>query len=387
MITILRPGLAEIGKIKIGRKGREIRPGFRAPEKLDHFVVTTLQRDARGDLQRDEEVHKVIGETPTEIEVMLLYNDPDLVFHTELAYWEGRRCVCRGDGEKASRFVAAPGAKEGGVWTDRACSCELLTQRKCKPHGRLSCALRGATYAGGVHVFRTTSWNTCKFLSESIRFLAATMGGKIAGVPLTLKLMPIDTNTPDGKPTKIYAVGLFFKGDPVRMIEAAIDAESKRAKLMIDLSQVEAKVREEMKALPMLPDDTMQVEPEDTEPAAPVQPISTQAQTLGDVLGEIDIRTGAQGQESTPAQQQDAESPREPAEPVAEAIPPVDVDPIRAAIDAEYARMNYNQAKRTLSLKNMLTKIAPDQATRPISQIDDPNILQAVLDQLQAVGR
>lgn len=48
MLRNLAPRLAERGKIKIGIKGAKVtsRSGneFQPPQKLDHFVVTTLER-------------------------------------------------------------------------------------------------------------------------------------------------------------------------------------------------------------------------------------------------------------------------------------------------------------------------------------------------------
>jgi hypothetical protein len=53
----LTPQLAERGKLKIGEKG-EMKTSqggkqFAQPRKLDHFVITTLQRDAAGRLLPD----------------------------------------------------------------------------------------------------------------------------------------------------------------------------------------------------------------------------------------------------------------------------------------------------------------------------------------------
>jgi len=47
------PRLAEVGKIKIGGKGKKVtsKKGaqFRVPEKYDHFVITTNFKDPRTD--------------------------------------------------------------------------------------------------------------------------------------------------------------------------------------------------------------------------------------------------------------------------------------------------------------------------------------------------
>ena len=72
------PALPERGKIKIGRKGRMVtsKQGneFQPPQKLNHFIVTTLERAEDGNFIRDEEIHKIIGDEPKKIPVRLLYS-------------------------------------------------------------------------------------------------------------------------------------------------------------------------------------------------------------------------------------------------------------------------------------------------------------------------
>ncbi len=55
MIKNLTLQLNEAGKIKIGRKGKQITSAqgneFRPPEKLDHFQLVTTEKDTEGDFQ------------------------------------------------------------------------------------------------------------------------------------------------------------------------------------------------------------------------------------------------------------------------------------------------------------------------------------------------
>ncbi len=64
IIKGLSPGLPERGKIKIGYKGKTITSAkgneFQPPKKLDHFFVTTLERDKDGNFKHDKAIHKVI---------------------------------------------------------------------------------------------------------------------------------------------------------------------------------------------------------------------------------------------------------------------------------------------------------------------------------------
>ena len=79
MIKNLSPRLAERGRIKIGEKG-EMKTStqgkqFALPKKLDHIVITTMQRDAAGRLMPDTDLMAQInpgGDKLTEIPVRLL---------------------------------------------------------------------------------------------------------------------------------------------------------------------------------------------------------------------------------------------------------------------------------------------------------------------------
>ena len=81
-IKNLVPRLAERGKIKIGEKG-EVKTSqqgkqFAQPKKLDHFMLTTMQRDAAGRMLPDLELMRKLapqGGKLKEIPVMLLFNE------------------------------------------------------------------------------------------------------------------------------------------------------------------------------------------------------------------------------------------------------------------------------------------------------------------------
>ncbi|MCK5013267.1 MAG: hypothetical protein KAS66_05575, partial [Candidatus Omnitrophica bacterium] len=103
MIKTFVPGLKEIGKIKIGRKGamKKSRAGneYRPPEKFNHFEVVTLHKDDYGDFIPDAPVMGLIGSDCKELDVSLLYNDPTLNFFTRFNQYNGGKCMCSGDGE------------------------------------------------------------------------------------------------------------------------------------------------------------------------------------------------------------------------------------------------------------------------------------------------
>lgn len=120
----LMPGLVERGKIKIGIKGRTTESGrgkeFQPPQKLDHFIVTTLQRAPDGNFVRDEAVHARIGDRPTEIPIRLLYDDSELDFQSRYVCFRGKTMWCSGDANM-HRACVTPIA-----WIGRSCSARVL---------------------------------------------------------------------------------------------------------------------------------------------------------------------------------------------------------------------------------------------------------------------
>lgn len=243
MVRGLRPGLTERGKIKIGRKGSETKSAkgtvFQPPQKLDHFIVTTMVRGQDGNFIRDEEIHREIGDRPTRLPVRLLFDQLDLNFQTRYAAYEGRSVWCQGDGESATRR-----GHDGPI----ICPCRNLERDyspqaeqlgpPCKINGRFQVMLDLKEAAvGGVWVFRTTSWNSCTGLTSSMALLLAATGGKLAGIPLQLTLQPKAATDPQGRAQTVYVVGLEYDGgfDQLRQMayEAALDEAKHQERLQL----------------------------------------------------------------------------------------------------------------------------------------------------------
>lgn len=247
---VLQCRMSEIGRIKIGGLEDRVRrtssgKEWQAPVKYEHFVVTTMERDKSGNFVKDEAIHSVIGDSPRELGIRLLYNDIELNFRTELAFYQGKTCLCRGDGEVAQRVD-----KETGEVTEVACPCSKMNEKMgCKPHGLLNCLLEQCTLCGGVHRFATTSWNTIKGIISSLKFISACTGGKIAGLPLKLKYTKKATITKDGQSTTIPVIMIVYDGNPVQMLEAAIQNEKQRIEAGIRMETLETTVRKELKQL------------------------------------------------------------------------------------------------------------------------------------------
>ena len=258
MVKDLRPGLTECGKIKIGNKGREIRSKngnvFQPPQKLDHFVITTLERGPDGNFNLDQGMHARFGDQPKELPVMLLFNDPWLSFQTTYAAMRGGARFCTGDGERAERI------DEQGEIHEVECTCERLNQayagkEKCKINGTLSVMIEGATVVGGIWKLRTTSINTCQGIASSLALLSTITEGHIAGVPLMLTVRPKASVTPQGTTTTVYVVGLEFRGTIDELRRLAHDKALSDATFGQRMERVEEQARAMLSAPRPISDD------------------------------------------------------------------------------------------------------------------------------------
>jgi hypothetical protein len=256
MIKGLTPSLPERGKIKIGMKGAAITSKrgneFQPPQKLDHFIVTTLQRGHDGNFIPDETLMSRLGPKPTEIPVRLLYDDPALNFPTRYACFIGRALWCSGDGEVATRLTET--AQEMTTPTPRieprevSCPCPRSDpsydrRDKCKMNGSLSVLIEGAGGVGGVWKFRTTSYNSIVGIMSSLGFLWRVTGGVLANIPLKLRVQPKQATAPDGSQVTVYIVSLEFDGDISGLQTIAHGIALDRAKTRVSIEHIEEEAK------------------------------------------------------------------------------------------------------------------------------------------------
>ena len=241
MIKTFVPGLKEIGKIKIGRKGamKKSRAGneYRPPEKINHFEVVTLHKNDNGDFIPDAAVMGLIGDDCKELDVSLLYNDPTLNFFTRFNQYKGGKCICSGDGERAVNVDS----KELKCNPD---TCPVFATKKCKPNGILSVVLKDAPRLGGVYKFRTTSVNSIRSILSSMFFIQSLTGGVLADIPLKMTIAPQSVN-PVGSPTAqtIYVVNLEYPGNMDDLHKQTIELMTRKAGMQKKIIEIEAHAR------------------------------------------------------------------------------------------------------------------------------------------------
>ncbi len=257
------PRLAEIGKIKIGGKGRETvsRQGkkFRLPEKYDHFLITTNFRDPNtDDFVPDWELMNLIGKQTKQdpkklrmLPIMLLFDDPTLNFFARFSCYQGNQAWCVGDGTKALRLTGNTNSNRSEV----SCPCERILptypgKDRCKVFGRLSVLFRGINRLGGVWVFRTTSWNSVRNLLSAMHLIRQVTGGVLAGIPLELTLNPKTVILPEGKQQTVYVVNLEFPGSAEQLAELGYQVHRKRLEHKVRIEALEEQVRRNLAALP-----------------------------------------------------------------------------------------------------------------------------------------
>jgi len=233
MIKKFRARLACRGKIKIGGLGEEKKKRggngtYRLPEKYDHFVVTTSERDSAGRLIPDKEVRNIYGDRPKVLNVILFSNNVGDVYDDSMAYFAGKTCICRGDGETALWNLKS-GQKpdeleileddENGrlrvICDPHICpysSIDDAEAAKCKPNAILRVLIQEAQTVGAVYEFRTTSWNTIRSLRASVEILSKVTSGYLAGIPLQLKISPKTTQIRKGDSRTIYVVHIEYPG-------------------------------------------------------------------------------------------------------------------------------------------------------------------------------
>jgi hypothetical protein len=174
-----------VGRISIGRVVE--RNGKRLPEKDDQFTLTSQVQNRDGWLLHplDESLRKEAGGKLRSIPVRMLFNDPSLNLRADYSLFDRStgRPVCVGNGESCRRS-GTEGITALPCPSPDACG---FAMGDCKPYARLNVVV-GDEDALGSFVLRTTSFNTIRTLAARLQYFNAVSGGRLACMPLELKL-------------------------------------------------------------------------------------------------------------------------------------------------------------------------------------------------------
>lgn len=174
-----------IGRISIGRVVE--RNGKRLPEKDDQFTLTSQIQNKDGWVLHplDESLRKETGGKLRSIPVRVLFNDPSLNLRADYSLFDRTtgRPICVGNGETCRR---------SGVEGMEVLPCPspdicAFANGGCKAYARLNVVV-GEEEALSSFVLRTTSFNTIRTLTARLQYFNAVSGGRLACMPLELKL-------------------------------------------------------------------------------------------------------------------------------------------------------------------------------------------------------
>lgn len=174
-----------VGRISIGRVVE--RNGKRLPEKDDQFTLTSQVQNREGWILHplDEALRKDAGGKLRSIPIQLLFDDPALNLRADYSLFDRStgRPVCVGNGE-TSRRMGKEGVTQESCPGPDACA---FAMGECKAYARLNVRV-GEEDELGSFVLRTTSYNTIRTLAARLQYFHAVSGGRLACMPLELKL-------------------------------------------------------------------------------------------------------------------------------------------------------------------------------------------------------
>lgn len=197
-----------VGRISIGRVVE--RNGKRLPEKDDQFTLTSQVQNRDGWVLHpmDETLRKEAGGKLRSIPVHLVFNDPALNLRADYSLFDRTtgRPVCVGNGE-TSRRVGNEGVTQQTCPGPEVCP---FASGDCKAYARFNVIVGdGEEDALGSFVLRTTSFNTIRTLAARLQYFSAVSGGRLACMPLELKLR--GKSTAMSFRTAIYYVDLVVR--------------------------------------------------------------------------------------------------------------------------------------------------------------------------------
>ncbi|MDI3519254.1 MAG: hypothetical protein PWQ34_1401, partial [Caldanaerobacter sp.] len=195
------------------------------------------------------------GDKPRELDIMFPVNDPEMFFPQWLKRYGNNRLLCKGDGETA--FETNPQTGEIKQIECKYRNCPYYQKGQCREVGNLLFYVQGIPE--GVFQIDTSSINSIKKINTAIDIIKSANGGKIAGIPLKLALVPMKVLA-DGKYNKtVYILHLY---QPNAAVNPPAADEEKDIEDIIN----EAMDEVENEDLTFPPEETIDEVPEDLFP-------------------------------------------------------------------------------------------------------------------------
>lgn len=232
-----------IGRISIGRVVE--RNGKRLPEKDDQFTLTSQVQNRDGWLLHplDDVLKKDSGGKLRTIPVRVLFNDPALNLRADYSLFDRitGRPVCVGNGDTCRRS-GNDGIEVLPCAGPDACK---FADGECKAYARFNVLIGdGEDDALGSFVLRTTSFNTIRTLAARLQYFSAVSGGRLACMPLELKLRGKSTTM--SHRSAIYYVDLVVRAGLTveQAIEEARERDTRRKESGFDQAALDEAARQ-----------------------------------------------------------------------------------------------------------------------------------------------
>ena len=202
-----------LGKIHLGTTGVSQNTGRTYPMALDHFLV---HADETTSAQSAAAFQAVYPGEPKSLRVMFPGNDTSQIFPQALkSYTVSQGLYCIGDGVSAHR------RDEDGKWAQRECPCDRLQDRQCRRVASLYVMLPDVA-GGGVWQIDTGSWHSIVNVNSGLDFVRMVTGGRVAMIPLTLRLVSRGANV-NGTASTIHVLDLLQEDMVLAQIIAAAE--------------------------------------------------------------------------------------------------------------------------------------------------------------------
>ena len=226
----------EVGKIKLGGRGAKKRTTGGAemylPTRFEYFEVVTRERAGKdGAFIRDEAIHKIVGDKPTELEGTLGFHDVEDNLHTSMRLYAGKRAKIKCDGITQIN----PEGRESPCSKPDGAPCP----NGCKPYCRLHLQLHASPHTGGYHVLRTRSWESTNNIQTFMEETFARFGTLFQAPVKLICYQSEDQYESDGKPmtgtsTKVALVlNMPYEAAMLHMVQAKERLESMKSRLLI----------------------------------------------------------------------------------------------------------------------------------------------------------
>jgi|GEM_PF-6765745 len=260
--------LRRVGKIHLGVKAMS-QKGNPYPKAVDYFVV---KADESTPAIAAETFKKVYGENPKELEIMFPVDAVNIFWDCWYKSYvrtqsTGGKLICKGDGITANRLDMQTGELQE-IHCLGPEECEYAKDKKtglptaCRRVGTLQFLIPKVGILG-VWQIDTGSFNGIVSLNSDIDMIRSVTGGRIAMIPLILKVVPKKCMV-EGKQSIIHHLTVEWRGEFKQLIALGQQRLSQLA------YQVEGPSPDEIPT-DLMPEETVPLIGQDAAGAAPAE--------------------------------------------------------------------------------------------------------------------